>query len=96
VEVAWASVDKLFDEFRDIGSGSPVRRQVTDLLLGGNLTSEEEPEETWQILEHIQLSILIGYTFRQRLLSSGCLWQKLLALWNGVSSESNTLLGIKD
>ena len=35
-------------------------------------------------------------TFWKRLLSTWCLWKKLLALWDSLSSETNTLLGVED
>jgi hypothetical protein len=36
------------------------------------------------------------YTFGQRLLSTGGFGEKLLAFWDRLSSESDTLLGIED
>ncbi len=39
-------VDELLDELGDVGSGGPLGRQITDLLLGGDLAGQEEPEET--------------------------------------------------
>jgi hypothetical protein len=35
-------------------------------------------------------------TFWKRLLSTWGLWKKLLALWDGLSSETDTLLGIEN
>lgn len=46
VEVGRAVVDELLDELGDVGSGSPLGGEISDLLLGGNLTGQEEPEET--------------------------------------------------
>lgn len=48
VEVAWAAVDELLNEFWDIGAGGPLGREVADLLLRWNLTGKEEPEETYR------------------------------------------------
>jgi len=50
VEVIGAAVDELFDELGHIGTGSPVGREVADLLLGGNLAGQEKPEKTWYVL----------------------------------------------
>lgn len=36
------------------------------------------------------------HTFRQRLLSSGSFRKHLLALWDGLSSEADTLLRIEN
>lgn len=36
------------------------------------------------------------YTFGQRLLSTGGLGEKLLAFWDGLSTEPDTLLRIED
>lgn len=46
VQVRGAAVDELLDELGHIGTGSPLGRQVADLLLGGNLAGQEKPEET--------------------------------------------------
>jgi hypothetical protein len=46
VEVVRAAIDELLDELGDIGAGSPVGGQVTDLLLGWDFAGQEQPEET--------------------------------------------------
>lgn len=46
VEVRGAAVDELLNELRNIGTGGPLSGQVADLLLGGDLAGQEEPEET--------------------------------------------------
>jgi hypothetical protein len=66
VEGVGATVDELLNELGDIGTGSPLGRQITDLLLGGDLAGQQEPEET------------LG----QGLLTTGSLGQELLALGN--------------
>jgi hypothetical protein len=64
VEIARAAVDELLDELGDVGTGGPFCGQVADLLLGGNLASQQKPEETlWE-----------------RLLTTGGLGEELLAL----------------
>lgn len=47
VEVGRAVVDELLDELGDIGAGSPLGGQITDLLLGRDLAGQEKPEETY-------------------------------------------------
>lgn len=64
VKGARAAVDELLNELGDIGASSPLRRQVADLLLGGDLASQQQPEET----------------FRKGLLAAGGLGQELLNL----------------
>ena len=64
VEGVGATVNELLNELGNIGTSSPLGGQVTDLLLGGDLTSQEKPEET----------------LREGLLTTGSLRQKLLAL----------------
>jgi hypothetical protein len=66
VEGVGAAVNELLNELGEIGAGSPLSGEVANLLLGGNLTSEEEPEET------------LG----KGLLTAGGLGEKLLALGN--------------
>jgi hypothetical protein len=63
VEVAGASVDELLDVLRNFGAGSPFGGEVADLLLGWDLTGQEEPEET------------LG----KGLLTTGCLGEEFLA-----------------
>ena len=46
VEGVGAAVNELLNELGEVGAGSPLGGEVANLLLGGNLTSEEEPEET--------------------------------------------------
>ena len=46
VEGGWAAVDQLLNELGDVGAGSPLGRQVADLLLAWDLTGQEQPEET--------------------------------------------------
>lgn len=50
VKVIGAAVDELLDELGDIGASSPLGRQVTNLLLAGNFTSQEQPEETFSFI----------------------------------------------
>ena len=64
VEVAWAAVDELLNELGNIGAGSPLSREVADLLLRGDLAGQKKPEET----------------FRERLLATRGLGEELLAL----------------
>jgi len=46
VEVAGAPVDKLLNEFWNIGTGGPFSRKIADLLLAGNFAGQEKPEKT--------------------------------------------------
>ncbi len=80
VEVRRAAVDELLDELGDLGPRSPVGRQVADLLLGGDLARQEQPEDA------------LG----QRLAAAGGLGQKRLALRDGLATEANALLGVED
>ena len=48
VEVVRAAVNELLNELGDVGASSPLSGQVTDLLFAGDLTSEQQPEETYQ------------------------------------------------
>ena len=80
MEGVGASVDQLLDEFRDLCSCSPFLGQALGLLEGWDLSSEEQPEET--------LWERLGSTWGGGELS--------LALGDGESSESDTLIGVKD
>ncbi len=100
VEVGRAVVDELLDELGDVGTGGPFGREVANLLLGGDLAGQEKPEETCGELglvarrsiefEHIIL------TLGKRLLATGGLGEKLLALGDGLATEADTLLGVED
>ena len=80
VEVAGAAVDELLDELGDIGAGGPLGGEVADLLLGGDLAGQEEPEET----------------FGEGLLAAGSLGELLLAFGDGAAAEADTLLAVED
>jgi hypothetical protein len=71
-----ARVDQVLNELGDRSSGSPVGGEGGALLLGRDLSGEEEPEES--------LGKGLG--------SSGSLGEELLALGDGLSSESDTLV----
>jgi hypothetical protein len=47
VESGGASVEDLLNELGESGTGSPLLGESLDLLLGGDLTGDEEPEETF-------------------------------------------------
>lgn len=80
VEIGRAAVDQLLNELGEVGAGSPLGRKVADLLLGRDLTGEEKPEET----------------LRKGLLATGSLGEELLALGDGLSTETDALLGVED
>lgn len=80
VEVGRAAVDELLNELGDLGAGSPVGRQVANLLLSRDLASQEKPEET------------LG----EGLLAAGSLGEELLTFGNGLATETDTLLSIED
>jgi hypothetical protein len=80
VEGSWAAVDQLLNELGDVRAGSPLSGQVADLLLAGDLAGQEKPEET----------------FWKGLLATWCLGKGLLALWDGQSTETDTLLGVEN
>lgn len=80
VHVVGASVNELLDEFGEIRSRSPVGGQISDLLLAGNLASQEQPEQP----------------LRQWLLATRSLWQDFLAFRDRSSTESDALLRVKD
>lgn len=46
MESAGAAVDELLDELGKVGASSPLGRQVADLLLSRDLTSQQQPKET--------------------------------------------------
>ena len=71
-----AAVEDLLNEGGDGGTGGPVLGEGVDLLLGGNLTSEEKPEET------------LG----ERLRPARGLRESLLNFGDGLAAETDTLL----
>jgi hypothetical protein len=80
VKVIGAAVDKLFDKLGNIGSGSPLSREVADLLFRWNLTSEEQPEKT------------LG----KRFLSTWCLGKDLLTFGDSLATESDALFRVEN
>lgn len=100
MEGAGAAVDELLEELGELGASSPLSRESTDLLLRGDLTGQEEPEET------------LG----EGLLTTGGLGQELLALRDlyhhvnmrsiekketqlntyGLATEADTLFRVQD
>lgn len=80
VEGVGTSVNQLLDVLGQIRTGGPVGGKTLDLLLGRDLARQQEPEES----------------LRKRLVSTGNLWELGLTLRDGLSSESNTFLGVED
>mgnify|MGYP005989195041 CR=1 FL=1 len=102
MEVVGAVVDELLDELGDVGTGSPLSREVADLLLTGNLAGQEEPEETY-VEAIVSLATRGGkcagsqlLTLGKRLLATGGGGEDLLALGDGLATESDTLFRVKD
>lgn len=71
-----ASVQNLFDKLRDSSARRPILGQLSDLLLRGDLSCEEEPEKS----------------FRKGLRTAGCLRKERLALGDCLSTETDTLV----
>jgi len=80
VEGVWAAVEKLLNELWHVRAGSPLSGQALDLSLSWDLTGQEEPEDT----------------FWEWLLTIWALWKELLAFWDSLSTEADTLLGVED
>jgi hypothetical protein len=76
VEGRRASVENLLNELGNGSTGSPILRELGGLLLRGDLTGEQKPEET------------LG----KGLLAAGGLGEGLLDVGNGFSTEANTLV----
>ena len=71
-----AAVEDLLNELGEVGAGGPLLGESGDLLLGGDLAGDEEPEET----------------FGKGLRTAGGFRKKILALGNGLATEADTLL----
>lgn len=71
-----ASVKKLLYKLGKRCTGSPLLGECSDLLLGGNLTGDEEPEKR----------------LRQGLGATRSLGEQLLALRDGLATEADALL----
>lgn len=80
MHVVRAAVEKLLDVLGEIGTGSPVGGQVSDLLLAGDFAGKEKPEKT----------------FGERFLAARSFGEDFLAFRDGLSTESDTLFRIKD
>ena len=76
VEGGRASVKDFLNELGEGGTGSPLLGKLGDLLLGGDLAGDKEPEET----------------FGEGLGATGGLGEELLALGDGLATEADTLL----
>lgn len=80
VESVGASVDQLLNELGDGSPGSPLLGETLDLLVGRDLTSQKQPEES----------------FRQGLGTTRSSGELLLALGDGQATESDTLVGVEN
>ena len=101
MQVAWAAVDQLLNELRNIGSSSPFGGEIPNLLFAGNLAGQEKPKKTCTTLDQYtsQTSIRIIRTFwewffptrsfRQQLLAFRNLW-RFRASVSGVQAYSAT------
>lgn len=76
VEGRRASVQNLFNKFWEGSTGSPVFRELGDLLLGGDLAGEQEPEEG----------------LRKRFCTTGCFWELSLNFRDSLATETDTLI----
>jgi hypothetical protein len=80
VKGVWASIDQFLNKLGDLGSGSPFLGKTLDLVGSWDLSSEEQPEQSfWQWLRSTWGGGELGLTFR-----------------DGLSSESDTLVGIQN
>lgn len=75
-----ASVNDFLHKLGNVRASSPLSRELLDLLLSGDFTSEQEPEER----------------FGQGFLTTISSGQFLLALGDGLATETNTFISIKD
>jgi len=80
VQSVGTSVNQLFDEFGDSSPSGPFLGETLDLLLGGYFSSKEQPEEG--------LGKGLGSTGGGR--------ELFLAFRDGLASESDTFVGVKD
>ena len=79
VEGRRAAVDEVLNELGEGAASSPVLAEFGDLLLGGDLASNEQPEES----------------FGQRLVTTGRLRKEVAAFGDAVATEADTLLSIE-
>ena len=112
VEVVGAAVNELLDELGDVGASSPLSGQVADLLFAGDLTSEQQPEETYlyqlcSILEGAQLSYLQeeapshqgpwgGFPGIRGSITISYVLRAKYRATNGAATEADTLLRVQD
>lgn len=80
VEGGRGAVNQLLDVLGKLGSGGKLSRESLDLGLGGDLTSQQEPEET----------------FGEGLVATGALGELLLEVGDGLTAETDTLLRVED
>lgn len=60
VKSARAAVEELLDELGDVRASCPLGRQIANLLLRWDLTSQEQPEQTCHPLVHIASRVFLG------------------------------------
>ena len=80
VEVGGEVVEHRHHVGRELSTTSPVLGETSHLVLSGNISSQQQPEQT------------LG----QRLLTSGSLGEQLLALGDGVATEPDALVSVQD
>lgn len=80
VEGRRGAVDQLLDVLGELGSGGKLSRESLNLGLGGDLTGQQEPEET----------------LRKGLVTTGALGELLLEIGDGLATEANTLFRVED
>ena len=101
MEGAGAAVDKLLNELGDVGASSPLGGQVTNLLLGGDLAGQQQPEET------LGEGLLATGGLGKELLDLGDLGMSKVssrvlhfflssAITYGTATEANALLRVED
>jgi hypothetical protein len=80
VEGWWSTVNNLLHVLWKLGTSGKLGRKRSNLALSWNLTGQQQPKKT----------------FWKWLVSTWSLWKLLLDLWDGLASESDTLLRVQN
>jgi hypothetical protein len=80
VEGLGTTVNEFLNEFRNLSTSSPLSREVLDLVVGGDFTGNEQPEEG----------------LRKRLTAFFGTRKHLLAVRDGQTTETDTFLSIEN